>query len=194
MSEIGTDSLKEKLAEIVGEPKVDGREEHLLDFSRANIGSGEKPLFIVKPQTADQVERLIGLARESRINLVTSSSGSPHMKGGTLLQSKGVVVDLSEMNKIILMDRRNKVAVIEPGVTFPQLKEEAEKNNLKILSPLLPKAGKSVLASYLERDPILITKYLWDMTDPRLGTEIVFGNGRLSERDPPADRVRSSRR
>ena len=50
MSEIGTDSLKEKLAEIVGEPKVDCREEHLLDFSRANIGSGEKPLFIVNPK------------------------------------------------------------------------------------------------------------------------------------------------
>ncbi len=179
MGEISTESLKEKLVDVVGEPKVISREEHLVGYTRANIGSGEKPMFIVKPQTAGQVERLIGLAKDSRLNLVPASSGPPHMKGGTLLNNKGVIVDLSEMNNIMLMDRRNKVALIEPGVTYAQLREEADKNNLKVLSPLLPKAGKSVLASYLERDPILIPKYHWDMTDPLLCTEIIFGNGRL---------------
>ena len=179
MSKIGTESLKEKLVDIVGEPKVISREEHLLAFTRANIGSGKKPVFIAKPQTTLQVERLIGLAKEFRLNLVPSSSGPPHMKGGTLLDNEGVIVDLSEMNTIRLMDRRNKVALIEPGVTYAQLQEEAGKNNLKVLSPLFPKSGKSVLASYLERDPIFIPKYHWDMSDPLLCTEIVFGNGRL---------------
>jgi hypothetical protein len=170
---------KEKLADIVGEPKVISREEYLLDFTRANIGSGKKPMFIAKPQNVKQVEGLIEMARKLRLNLVPASSGAPHMKGGTLLSTEGVVVDLSEMNNIMLLDRRNKVALIEPGVTFAQLQEAADKNNLKVLSPLLPKAGKSVLASYLERDPILIPKYHWDMSDPLLCTEIVFGNGRL---------------
>ncbi len=179
MGEIGSESLKEKLADIVGDPHVVFREEYLLDFSRANIGTGKKPTAIVKPQNVKQVEGLIALAKDLRINLVPASSAAPHMKGGTLLGHEGVVLDLSEMNHIVLIDRRNKVALVEPGVTFAQLQEAADKNNLKVLSPLLPKAGKSVLASYLERDPIVIPKYHWDMTDPLLCTEIVFGNGRL---------------
>ena len=43
--------------------------------------------------------------------------------------------------------------------------------------PLRPRANKSVLASYLEREPIIIPKYHWDMTDPMLSTELVFGTG-----------------
>jgi len=179
MAETGRECLKGKLADIVGKPGVISQEEQLLDFSRANIYTGEKPAFIVKPQSGKQVEQLIALAKESQLNLVPVSSGTPHMKGGTLLNKEGVVVDLSEIKKIRLLDRRNKVALVEPGVTYAQLQEEADRQNLKVLSPLLPKANKSVLASYLERDPILIPKYHWDMTDPLLCTEVIFGNGNL---------------
>jgi len=45
--------------------------------------------------------------------------------------------------------------------------------------PLLPRATKSVLTSYLEREPITIPRFHWDMTDPLLCTELVFGTGDL---------------
>jgi hypothetical protein len=179
MSDINTESLGIKLNAIVGEDHVVSQEDHLSSYARTDIGIGEKPSFIVEPQTPNQVEQLVHLAKELRLNLVPASSGPPHMKGGTLLQNKGIIVDLSGMDKIVLIDRRNKVALIEPGITFLQLKEEAEKKGLKVLMPLLPKPNKSVLASYLERDPILIPKYHWDMTDPLLCTEVIFGNGQL---------------
>jgi hypothetical protein len=179
VSNTDTESLGMALHAIVGEDNVVSREDHLSSYARANIGIGETPGFIVQPQTPGQVEQLVQCAKELRLNLVPASSGPPHMKGGTLLQNKGVIVDLSGMDKIMLLDRRNKVALIEPGTTFLQLKEEAEKEGLKVLMPLLPKQTKSVLASYLERDPILIPKYHWDMTDPLLCTEVIFGNGQL---------------
>ena len=179
MSKLDANSLKGKLSDIVGEPGVISQEEQLLDFTRANIGVGQTPGFIVKPKSEKQVEELISLAKEAGLNLVPASSGAPHMKGGTLLNKEGIVVDLSEMNNIRLIDRRNKVALVEPGVTYAQLKAEADKHNLKVLFPLLPKASKSVLASYLEQDPILIPKYHWDMTDPLMCLEVIFGNGRL---------------
>jgi FAD/FMN-containing dehydrogenase len=179
MSGIDTESLEITLHAIVGEDNVVSQEDHLSSYARANIGVGESPGFIVKPQTPNQVEQLVRCARELRLNLVPASSGPPHMKGGTLLQNEGIVVDLSGMDDIVLLDRRNKVALIEPGITFIQLKEEAEKEGLKVLMPLLPKRNKSVLASYLERDPILVPKYHWDMTDPLLCTEVIFGNGQL---------------
>ena len=66
MTKLDSERLKEKLVDIVGDPKVVFREEHLLEFSRANIGSGEKPMFIVKPQTVKEIEGLIGLAKDFR--------------------------------------------------------------------------------------------------------------------------------
>jgi len=179
MNNIQGDVLIEKLREIAGQENVGDEDGPLSGFARANLESGEKPMAIVRPRSYVDVEKLIHLAKNFQINLVPSSSGAPHMKGGTLVNRKGVVVDLSGMDNIVLVDRRNKVAVVEPGVTFSQLKKETDKVGLKVLTPLLPKAGKSVLASYLERDPILIPKYHWDMTDPLLCAEVVFGTGQL---------------
>ena len=62
-------------------------------------------------------------------------------------------------------------------MTFPQLKQAASQE-LKLFLPLLPSATKSVLASYLEREPIIAPRFHWDMTDPLLCTELVFGTGR----------------
>ncbi|MBN1288774.1 MAG: FAD-binding oxidoreductase, partial [Actinobacteria bacterium] len=99
--------------------------------------------------------------------------------GGTVPQSDAVVVDMSGMDRIVRMDRRNKVALIEPGVRFDSLCIKADELGLKVLMPLLPRSGKSVIGCYLEREPIQIPKYHWDMTDPMLCTELVFGTGDL---------------
>jgi FAD/FMN-containing dehydrogenase len=87
------------------------------------------------------------------------------------------MVDLSAMDRIVRMDRRNKVAIVEPGVTFGRLASEASKVGLKVLMPMRPRQRKSVLASYLEREPIIIPKYHWDATDPLLCMEVIFGTG-----------------
>jgi FAD/FMN-containing dehydrogenase len=164
---------------IFGSENVFSEEERLAGYAEAGIVSGVKPCAVVKPKDTDQVIELIKLARSEKLNLVFSSSQYPHFHGGTIPHTEGVIVDMSEMNRIVRMDRRNKVALIEPGVTFGQLSKAADEAGLKVLMPLLPRSGKSVLASYLEREPILIPKYHWDMTDPLLCTELVFGTGDL---------------
>jgi FAD/FMN-containing dehydrogenase len=88
-------------------------------------------------------------------------------------------MDLSGMNKILRIDRRNRVAMIEPGTTFLALKPEVEKQNMRLMLPLAPRRTKSVLGSYLEREPILVPKYHWDMSDPLCCTEVVFGTGEV---------------
>jgi hypothetical protein len=45
--------------------------------------------------------------------------------------------------------------------------------------PLAPRATKSIIGSYLEREPILVPRYHWDMSDPLCCTEVVFGTGDL---------------
>ena len=110
--------------------------------------------------------------------LVPVSSGPPHFRGDTVPSEGGaVIVDLSEMKQIISIDRKNRVAVVEPGVTYPQLQPELAKEGLRLSMPLLPRRNKSVVASLIEREPTLIPKYRWLSSDPLRCLEVIWGNG-----------------
>lgn len=164
---------------ILGAENVSTEKAKLMSYIEAGLVSGAKPEAVVRPKNTAQVTELINLARSERMNLIFSSSSHPRFHGGAIPDHEGVIVDMSGMDKIMRMDRRNKVALVEPGVTFNHLTKAAGEAGLKVLMPLLPRSGKSVLASYLEREPILIPKYHWDMTDPLLCTELIFGTGDL---------------
>ncbi len=69
--------------------------------------------------------------------------------------------------------------MFEVGVTFEELNAEVEKQQLKAFRPFQPRASKSVIASYLEREPVTIPKYHWDIGDPMLTCEVVWGNGEV---------------
>lgn len=171
--------LKEKLSSIVGDGGVSDEAAALATFRSAGPAGGGEPLLVVRPSSSGQVRGLVGLANELRLNLVFSSSGPPRFRGDTVPDGEAVIVDMSGMDSVVRVDRRNKVALIEPGVTFLRLKEEAGKAGLRPLMPLLPRLTKSVLASGLEREPITTPRFHWDMTDPLLCTELVFGTGEL---------------
>jgi hypothetical protein len=81
------------------------------------------------------------------------------------------------MNRILRVDASNRVAIVEPGVTFGELQAELVKAGMCAYMPLAPRSSKSVLASVLERDPILMPGLHFDSTDPMLCAEIVFGTG-----------------
>ncbi|GAI30218.1 unnamed protein product, partial [marine sediment metagenome] len=87
------------------------------------------------------------------------------------------IVDLSEMKQIISIDGKNRMVVVEPGVTYSQLQLELAKEGLRLSMPLLPRCNKSVVASLIEREPTLIPKYRWLSADPLRCLEIVWGNG-----------------
>jgi len=166
-----------KLASIVGKENVKTDEDSLSNYRKAGTEKGGNPAAVVRPRDTKQVREIVKLARSEKLNLIFSSSSPPRFRGDSIPKGEGIIVDMSKMDRIIRIDRRNKVALIEAGVTFEKLIPEADKAGLKVLMPLLPKRGKSVLASFLEREPIIIPKYHWDMTDPLLCTELVFGTG-----------------
>ena len=137
-----------------------------------------KPRFVVKPQNVAQVQALIQFANTANVPLVPVSSGKPHFRGDTVPSTPGaIMVDMSGMNKIVRIDVRNRIALVEPGVTYSQLQPELAKSGLRLSSPLAPRANKSVLASLLEREPIIIPRYQWAALDPLRCLEIVWGDG-----------------
>ncbi len=135
-------------------------------------------LGIIKPKNRDDIEKIVKLARQTGTPLVPISSGPPHFRGDTVPSVGGaVIVDLSSMKKIIRVDRLNRVAMFEPGVTFGELIPAVTEKNLRLNIPLMPRSTKSVTASMLEREPVILPNYHWDITDPLDCVEIIFGTG-----------------
>ncbi|MFX0045771.1 MAG: FAD-binding oxidoreductase [Candidatus Hermodarchaeota archaeon] len=161
------------VTKIVGEDRVTSKSEILEDYSGLN-----SPALVVWPKSTDEVAKIVEWANSNSVALVPVSSGGPRRRGSSTPKvDNAVIVDLSRMNKIIRVDTKNKVAMFEPGVTFEQLIPELKKKGLRPLMPLLPKASKSVLASCLDREPTTIPRFHWDISDPLLCTETVFGSG-----------------
>jgi FAD/FMN-containing dehydrogenase len=170
-----------KLAAIVGADNVSHDAATLEAYSGdMSFTNTLRPACVIKPRNAEEIQKVVNLANETRTPLVPVSSGPPHFRGDTVPGSGGaVIVDLSGMNKIIRVDRAHRVAMVEPGVTFGELIAAAEKENLRLNMPLLPRSSKTVVGSMLEREPVVMPKYQWDISDPLACVEVVFGNGEV---------------
>ncbi|MCK4274361.1 MAG: FAD-binding oxidoreductase [Dehalococcoidales bacterium] len=172
-------ALKEELAGIVSSENVFDDPETLDAYSRDfSFVKPVKPRVVVKPGSADEVQALVRWANQIATPLVPVSSGPPRFHGDTVPGVPGaVIVDLSGMKKVMRIDRRNRVAMVEPGVTYSELQPELAREGLRLTTPLLPRASKSVVASLLEREPTLIPRQQWASLDPLRCTEIVWGDG-----------------
>ena len=171
---------KEELAAIVGGENVSDTPEALEAYSRdESFVRRMKPQFVARPENVAEVQEIVKWANSTGTPLIPVSSGPPHFRGDTVPSLGGVVVDLSRMKRIIRINRRNRVAMVEPGVTFAELQLELKKEGMRLPMPLSPRSSKSVIGSCLEREPTMIPKYQWDISDPLLCTEVVFGTGDL---------------
>jgi FAD/FMN-containing dehydrogenase len=170
---------KQKLVKIVGASNVSNSHSALQEFSRdISFVNSVRPVCVVKPRNLEQIKQLVKLANETRTPLVPVSSGPPHFRGDTVPGAGGaMIVDLSGMKKIINVDRARRVAMVEPGVTFGELITATAKEGIRLNIPLLPKKSKTVVGSLLEREPVTMPKYQWDVSDPLACVEVVFGNG-----------------
>ncbi len=170
---------KTKFAKIVGDGNISVAPEEL-DARGGDISfvNPVRPAAIVRPRTAAEVQPLVALANKTGTPLVPVSSGPPHFRGDTVPATGGaVIVDLSGLKKIIRVDRYHRVAMVEAGVTFDELVSATKREGIRLNMPLLPKKTKSVVASLLEREPVMMPKYQWDMSDPLACLGLVWGTG-----------------
>ena len=137
------------------------------------------PCLIVRPQNVEQVEKIIDLANKTATPIVPVSSGGTHIKGGSAPSvPEAVVVDLSDMKKIISINRQHRMTIVEPGVTYGEMETALAAEGLEMSCPLKPRADKSVLASILETEPRMVPVHQWSYVDPLRCVEVVWGDGK----------------
>ena len=141
-------------------------------------GRGAMPLGLASPARIEHVVEVVQWANRQGVALVPFSSRTgPRRRGDTLSRSPGVMLDMSRLGRVIHVDGDDRIAVIEPGVTFAEFDAALSPHGLRSFKPLLPRRGKSVLACHLEREPITSPYDHWDTSDPLSSVELVFGNG-----------------
>jgi glycolate oxidase len=76
----------------------------------------ETPAYVVLPDSADQVQRIVKACNGARVPFVARGHGTG-LSGGALPVPGGVVISLARMNRVLEIDLENRHVTVEPGVT-----------------------------------------------------------------------------
>lgn len=112
----------QELKRIVGEPHVSvtrtGTELYAYDASQA-MGH---PGMVVFPQNTEEICAVVKASRRAGIDFIPRGFGT-NLSGGTISLTRGLVICLSRMNKIIDIVPQSRYAVVQPGVTNLEVQE-----------------------------------------------------------------------
>jgi len=110
------------LEEIVGKDHVLTHKVDLVSYSydaTADIPT-EIPDLVVMPTSTEEIQKIVNLARESKIAIYPRGAGT-NLSGGAIPLKKGIVLSLQKMNKILDVDPANLTATVQPGVVIAAL-------------------------------------------------------------------------
>ena len=123
-----------ELQEIVGENGVifDDAEKlqpYGFDVLALLHRKGHTPDAVVKPETTEQVSEIMKLANRETIPVTPRGAGSG-LAGAAVPTHGGISLSLERMNRILEIDRVDRVAVVEPGVVTNDLCERVAEEGL----------------------------------------------------------------
>jgi len=139
-----------------------------------------QPALVAQVRSVAEVQAVVRAARAARVPLVPRVGGS-NVGGLTNPAPGAVVVDLTKMNQIVEVNEEDLYVVIEPGVTWEQLKAHLDerKVDLVIGYPLSP-PDTSVMANCLLDGLGNLSLAHGSMADWITGLEVVLPDGSLA--------------
>lgn len=114
---------------IVGDEKrvlyKDGISE---DYSHDELGDvAGMPDIVVKVKSNTEVSDILKYASQNRIPVTPRGSGTG-LVGAAVAVRRGILMDLSLMNRILELDEKNLTVTVEPGVLLMELSQFVEDN------------------------------------------------------------------
>ena len=117
----------EEYAAIVGDDNVFVSADSLNSYNKIMIPADNydhAPSGALAPASTEEVQAIIGVCDKYNIPVWPVSTGKNFGYGSAAAATRGqVILDLRRMNKIIEVDAELGTALIEPGVTYQQLKD-----------------------------------------------------------------------
>ncbi len=121
-------ALVRRLEEIVGPTGVITDRDRLEAYSHDEFSLQDiahLPEVVVRPRTTEDVSAVLKLADEKRVP-VTPRGGATGLCGGCVPSCGGIVLSFESMNRILEIDRENRMAVAQAGVTLKEFSTAVE--------------------------------------------------------------------
>tara|TARA_Y100001001_G_C8011197_1_gene309776 strand:+ start:364 stop:1929 length:1566 start_codon:yes stop_codon:yes gene_type:complete len=170
----------DKFRALLGDDNVLVRNDQLTPYKKVMMprdASENAPSAAVTATTVEQVQGVVRICNEHKIPVWTISTGNNFGYGSAAPVERGqVVLDLIKMNRIISVDAELGTALVEPGVTYQQLYDYLEENDIPLmLSFSAPSAIAGPLGNTMDRG-VGYTPY-GEHFLMQCGMEVVLANG-----------------
>ena len=133
--------IKNELIDIVGDDDVTVREADRMVYSidyylvpQLWMDRGltpARPDWIVFPESAEEVSRILKLASRHRVSVVPYGGGTGS-QGGAVPLYGGIVVDLKKLDKIIRIDEQSMTVTAQAGINGQHLEWAMNKHGLTL--------------------------------------------------------------
>ena len=111
---------------IVGAENIYSDKAHLIAYSYDATREHFEPDAVIFPRNEEDISQILKYCNEHKIIIVPRGAGSG-FTGGALPSSGGIVLAMEKhMNKILEIDMKNMVAVVQPGVINMELQKAVE--------------------------------------------------------------------
>ncbi len=120
----------DNLKQIVGNEDIKTDKIHLRSYSYDATKEHFYPDAVVFPENEEEVSKILKYCNDNKIAIIPRGAGSG-FTGGALPVNGGIVLAVEKyMNKILEIDEKDMVAVVQPGVINATLQKEVEKRGL----------------------------------------------------------------
>ena len=118
-----------ELKQRIGERAVYTDPDKLVAFASDESKLTYRPELVVEPTSTEQVCETMRWASRHRIP-VTPRAAASNVTGGALALHGGIILSVMKMNRILEIDQRNLIAVVEPGIITYDLQCAVEEKGL----------------------------------------------------------------
>lgn len=170
-------SILAELRRIVGAGFVLDSPDALVCYGADGTWRPGRPEAVVLPASTDEVAEVVRVA--ARHGLPVTPRGAGTGLSGGAVPCGGIALSLARMNRIVEVDRRNLLAVVEPGVVTADLQREVEAMGL--FYPPDPASGRvCTIGGNIAENAGGPRCFKYGVTrDYVLGLEVVLADGRV---------------
>jgi 4-cresol dehydrogenase (hydroxylating) len=124
----------DEFAEAIGREHVIAEPERLAPYRKIYIAVPEDtlaPSGVLMPASVPEIQKILAVCNRHRIPVWAISTGRNIGMGSAAAATRGqMILDLRRMNRILEVDAELASALIEPGVTYLQLKNYLDEHRL----------------------------------------------------------------
>jgi glycolate oxidase len=177
-----------KVVKIVGEDrvKIDDFERRMYSHDVASLpkmmelGFKFTPDIVVKPKNAKEISEIIKTAVKENVPIVPRGGASWGL-GGAVPINGGIVLDLTNMNKILEIDEENLTVTVESGVYWKQVNETLNRKGYMIGS-YPSSAYSATIGGWINTGGVGIGTYKYGSVGDQLRSiEVVLPSGKIVE-------------